>query len=102
MSTIKLKKFDVVDFLDSDEALVEYLNAALERNWRLTSGTSPRPSATWRGFRHDGSVAESSEPLGRGKRSIAPFPAMAILASRPCSRSWRPLNVRLAISQLPG
>ena len=26
---MKLKKFDVVDFLDSDEALVEYLNAAL-------------------------------------------------------------------------
>ena len=25
-----LKKFDVVDFLDSDEALVEYLNVALE------------------------------------------------------------------------
>ena len=27
---MKLKKFDVVDFLDSDEALIEYLNAALE------------------------------------------------------------------------
>ena len=27
-----LKKFDVVDFLDSDEALVEYLNVALEEN----------------------------------------------------------------------
>ena len=26
---MELKKFDVVDFLDSDEALVEYLNAAL-------------------------------------------------------------------------
>ena len=29
---MKLKKFDVVDFLDSDEALIEYLNAALEEN----------------------------------------------------------------------
>lgn len=29
---MKLKKFDVVDFLDSDEALVEYLNVALETN----------------------------------------------------------------------
>ena len=29
---MKLKKFDVVDFLDSDEALVEYLNVALEEN----------------------------------------------------------------------
>ena len=29
---MKLKKFDVVDFLDSDEALVEYLNAALAEN----------------------------------------------------------------------
>lgn len=29
---MKLKKFDVVDFLDSDEALIEYLNAALAKN----------------------------------------------------------------------
>ena len=27
---MKIKKFDVVDFLDSDEAIVEYLNAVLE------------------------------------------------------------------------
>ena len=27
---MKLKKFDVIDFLDSDEAIIEYLNAALE------------------------------------------------------------------------
>jgi probable addiction module antidote protein len=29
---MKLKKFDAVDFLDSDEAMVEYLNAALEED----------------------------------------------------------------------
>lgn len=29
---MKLKKFDVIDFLDGDEALVEYLNVALEEN----------------------------------------------------------------------
>ena len=29
---MQFKKFDVVDFLDSDEALVEYLNVALETN----------------------------------------------------------------------
>ena len=29
---MKLKKFDVVDFLDNDESLVEYLNAALAEN----------------------------------------------------------------------
>ena len=29
---MQLKKFDVVDFLDSDEALIEYLNVALEAN----------------------------------------------------------------------
>lgn len=29
---MNLKKFDVVDFLDSDEALAEYLNVALEEN----------------------------------------------------------------------
>jgi probable addiction module antidote protein len=27
---MELKQFDVVDFLDSDEALIEYLNVALE------------------------------------------------------------------------
>lgn len=27
---MKLKRFDIIGFLDSDEALVEYLNAALE------------------------------------------------------------------------
>ncbi len=29
---MRLKKFDVIDFLDSDEALIEYLNLALEEN----------------------------------------------------------------------
>jgi probable addiction module antidote protein len=29
---MKLKNFDAVDFLDSDEAMVEYLNVALEAN----------------------------------------------------------------------
>lgn len=29
---MKLKKFDVVDFLDSDEAMIEYLNVAMETN----------------------------------------------------------------------
>ena len=29
---MNLKKFDVVDFLDSDEAMIEYLNVALETN----------------------------------------------------------------------
>ena len=29
---MKLRKFDVVDFLDSDEALEAYLNAALAQN----------------------------------------------------------------------
>lgn len=29
---MKTKRFDVVDFLDSDEAIIEYLNAVLEEN----------------------------------------------------------------------
>lgn len=29
---MELKKFDVVDFLDSEEAIIEYLNVALEEN----------------------------------------------------------------------
>ncbi len=29
---MKLKRFEVTDFLDSDEALIEYLNAALQED----------------------------------------------------------------------
>ena len=29
---MELKKFDVIDFLDNDEALIAYLNASLEEN----------------------------------------------------------------------
>ena len=29
---MELKRFDVIDFLDSDEALIEYLNLALAEN----------------------------------------------------------------------
>ncbi len=29
---MSFKEFDVIDFLDNDEALIEYLNAALEEN----------------------------------------------------------------------
>ena len=29
---MKLKKFDVIDFLNSDEALIEYLNVVLKEN----------------------------------------------------------------------
>ena len=29
---MKLKKFDVIDFLDNDEVLIEYLNVALAEN----------------------------------------------------------------------
>ena len=29
---MKLKRFDAADFLDSDEAIVEYINAALEED----------------------------------------------------------------------
>ena len=42
---MKLKSFDVIAFLDSDEALVEYLNVALgKRSKELRQG----PSATFR------------------------------------------------------
>ena len=32
MNLVELKKFDAVDFLDNDEAMIEYLNAALQEN----------------------------------------------------------------------
>ena len=32
MNLVELKKFDAVDFLDNDEVMIEYLNAALQEN----------------------------------------------------------------------
>ena len=46
---MKLRKFDVIDFLDSDEALVEYLNAALAETTRSISSRRSETSRAPRG-----------------------------------------------------
>ena len=97
MSTIKLKKFDVVDFLDSDEALVEYLNAALEeldpRYFAKALGNVARAKGMT-------SVAESS---GLGRQAL--YRALSSDGNPRIETLFKvleALNVRLAIRQQPG
>ena len=61
---MELKKFDAIDFLDSDEALIEYLNVALEEN-------DPRYFAKALGnvARAKG-MASVSESTGLGRQSL--------------------------------
>ena len=61
---MKLKKFDVVDFLDSDEALVEYLNAALaENDPKLRQGARQRSTRQSR-------MSSISDVSGVGRQSL--------------------------------
>ena len=78
---MKLKRFDVVDFLDSDEALVEYLNVALEEN-------DPKYFAKALGnvARAKGMSSVSPRPPGwGGSLYIGRSPVTAIHASTRCS-----------------
>ncbi len=97
MSTIKLKKFDVVDFLDSDEALVEYLNAALEEHDPRYFAKALGNVARAKGMT---SVAESS---GLGRQAL--YRALSSDGNPRIETLFKvleALNVRLAISQQPG
>ena len=61
---MKLKKFDAVDFLDSDKALVAYLNAALEERDPAFSAKAVGDVARAKGMT---AVAEAS---GLGRQSL--------------------------------
>ena len=61
---MQLKKFDVVDFLDSDEALVEYLNVALEENDPKYFAKALGNVARAKG------VSSVSEATGPGRQSL--------------------------------
>ena len=91
---MKLKKFDVIDFLESDEALVEYLNVALEEN-------DPRYFAKALGnvARAKG-MSSISEASGLGRQAL--YRALSSEGNPRIDTLFRvldSLNVRLAITQ---
>ncbi len=91
---MKLKKFDIVDFLESDEALVEYLNVALEEN-------DPRYFAKALGnvARAKG-MSSISEASGLGRQAL--YRALSSEGNPRIDTLFRvldSLNVRLAITQ---
>ena len=81
----KLKKFDAVDFLDTDEALIEYLNAALEERDPAFFAKAVGDVARAKGMT---AVADATG-LGRPSPSIVRSPATATRDSIRCSASWK-------------
>ena len=93
-SVMRLKKFDVVDFLDSDEALIEYLNVALEEN-------DPRYFAKALGnvARAKG-VSSISEATGLGRQSL--YRSLSSEGNPRIDTLFRVLNtmnIRLAVTR---
>ena len=91
---MKLKKFDVVDFLDSDEVVIEYLNVALEEN-------DPRHFAKALGnvARAKG-MTSISEATGLGRQSL--YRSLSDEGNPRIETLFRilaALNVRLAITR---
>ncbi len=91
---MKLKKFDVVDFLDSDEVVIEYLNVALEEN-------DPRYFAKALGnvARAKG-MTSISEATGLGRQSL--YRSLSDEGNPRIETLFRilaALNVRLAITR---
>ena len=91
---MKLKKFDVVDFLDSDEVVIEYLNVALEEN-------DPRYFAKALGnvARAKG-MTSISETTGLGRQSL--YRSLSDEGNPRIETLFRilaALNVRLAITR---
>ena len=91
---MELKTFDVIDFLDSDEALVEYLNLALAEN-------DPRYFAKALGnvARAKG-MSSISEASGLGRQSL--YRALSSEGNPRIDTLFRvleTLNLRLAITQ---
>ena len=91
---MKLKKFDVIDFLDSDEALIEYLNLALE-------GNDPKYFAKALGnvARAKG-MSSISDATGLGRQAL--YRALSSNGNPRIDTLFKvldTLNVRLAITQ---
>ena len=91
---MRLKKFDVVDFLDSDEALVEYLNVALEENDPKYFAKALGNVARAKG------MSSVSEATGLGRQSL--YRAFSDDGNPRIDTLFRVLNaleIRLAVSQ---
>ena len=91
---MKLKKFDVIDFLNDDEALIEYLNVALEENDPKYFAKALGNVARAKGM---SSIAESS---GLGRQAL--YRALSIEGNPRIDTLFKvldTLNVRLAITQ---
>ena len=91
---MKLKKFDVIDFLDNDEALIEYLNVALEANDPQYFAKALGNVARAKGM---SSIAEAS---GLGRQAL--YRALSGEGNPRIDTLFRvldTLNVRLAITR---
>ena len=91
---MKLKKFDVVDFLDGDEAMIEYLNVALETNdpkyFTKALGNVARAKG----------MSSISESTGLGRQSL--YRALSDEGNPRIDTLFKvldTLNIRLAITQ---
>ena len=91
---MKLKKFDVVDFLDSDEMLIEYLNAALLENDPAFFTKALGDVARAKG------MTSISEATGLGRQSL--YKALSGNGNPRIDTLFKildTLNVRLAVTQ---
>ena len=91
---MKLKKFDVIDFLDSDEALIEYLNVALEENDPKYFAKALGNVARAKG------MSSISEASGLGRQAL--YRALSSEGNPRIDTIFKvldTLNVRLAITQ---
>ncbi len=91
---MKLKKFDVIDFLNNDEALIEYLNVVLEENDPQYFAKALGNVARAKGM---SSIAESS---GLGRQAL--YRALSSEGNPRIDTLFKvldTLNIRLAITQ---
>jgi probable addiction module antidote protein len=91
---MELKTFDVIDFLDSDEALVEYLNLALAENDPKYFAKALGNVARAKG------MSSISEASGLGRQSL--YRALSSEGNPRIDTLFRvleTLNLRLAITQ---
>ena len=91
---MKLKKFDVIDFLDSDEDVVTYLNIALEENDPQYFVKALGNVARAKG------MTSVSEATGLGRQSL--YRALSSEGNPRIDTLFKildTLNVRLAVTQ---
>jgi probable addiction module antidote protein len=91
---MKLKKFDVIDFLDNDEVLIEYLNVALAENDPAFFAKALGDVARAKG------MTSVSEATGLGRQSL--YRALSSEGNPRLETLFKVLeilNLRLAITQ---